>query len=152
MCHCKEKDTNQVARQGQAGFRADRSTEDQIGRLIQNIQDGWNASKPAKRTVATLYNFSRAYNKVWKESLLTKLYKAQILKCMIMWIKGFLYDRLARVKIRNTTSPYRTFREGLPQGSVLAPTLFLVWISDIHEDMPTEVEKYLFADDLAITA
>ena len=65
------------------------------------------------------------------------------------WIKRFLEDRKAYVRYGEGTSKNRQFREGLPQGSVLAPLLFLIFINDITEGI-NDTTTTLFADDLAI--
>ena len=58
----------------QAGFRKYRSTEDQIVKLIQRISDGFQARPQALRTVMVLLDYSKAYDKTWKERLLSKIH------------------------------------------------------------------------------
>ena len=69
---------------------------------------------------------------------------------MIKWIKDFLFQRTARVKLDGTLSNLVKIREGVPQGGVISPILFLVYINDITKALPRRVLDTLHADDLAI--
>ena len=133
----------------QAGFRSLHSTEDQCLRISQAVSDGFN-SVPMKRTVMVLVDFKRAFDTVWKVGLLHKLLALEIPSCYIKWIKQFLSDRQGRVSYGVAKSGYKKFHEGLPQGSVLSPTLFLCFINDITDKLPPNCEVSLFADDLAL--
>ena len=136
----------------QSGFRSSRSTEDHIGRLVQNTQDAWNDPKPAPRTVVTLFDFARAYDTVWRKGLALKMYRMGIPKCITDWVWHFIEDREASVRFNNATSSTRRFRQGLPQGSVLAPTLFTIWIADLQDCLPKNLDSYFFADDLLLAS
>ena len=67
---------------------------------------------------------------------------------MYNWIRNFLQDRTIATKINGTLSPKRTLEEGLPQGSALSCTLFLIYINDLADNI--NVETALFADDLVL--
>ena len=67
-----------------------------------------------------------------------------------MWIQHFLFARTARVKLDGILSKKVCLREGVPQGGVLSPTLFLVYINDILTTLSKRVSNTLHADDLAI--
>ena len=69
---------------------------------------------------------------------------------MHQWITEYLRDRKARVKIQDHTSRCHTLKEGVPQGSVLYPTLFSIYINDVQKIIPKGVNAALYADDLAI--
>ena len=69
---------------------------------------------------------------------------------MHQWITEYLRDRKARVKIQDHTSRCHTLKEGVPQGSVLSPTLFSIYINDVQKTIPKGVNAALYADDLAI--
>lgn len=126
-----------------------RTSEDQVLRITQDIADGFNA-KPGKRTVLTLIDFSRAFDKVWIDGLITKLIDQGLPLCYIKWIRAYLSDRTAKVRFENKTSQTKRFKSGVPQGGVLSPILFLVFINDIVDRLPQGVSASLFADDLAI--
>ncbi|KAH7698463.1 AP-like endonuclease/reverse transcriptase [Aphelenchoides avenae] len=70
--------------------------------------------------------------------------------CIVRWVHGFLSDRRARVRIDDTNSRSFPLKAGTPQGSVLSPILFLIFVNDILDDMPADVEASLYADDLAL--
>ena len=69
---------------------------------------------------------------------------------MYQWISQYLTNRKARVHVNGTYSRKKTLREGVPQGGVLSPTLFLVLIHDIVRGMPRKVLGAIYADDLAL--
>ena len=145
----------------QVGFRAGRSVEDNIGRLVQQVQDGWNLPKSrrkdpeegstAQKYVLLAYDFSRAYDTVDHRLLRLRLLEQGIPLCLVNWIWQFLRDRRARTELNGTLSRERAFRAGLPQGSVLSPTLFLLWsaplISALQSVPGTTV--FMYADDTA---
>ena len=135
----------------QAGFRKARCCEDQVLKLIQMISDGFQHKKP-RRAVMVLLDYSKAYDRTWKERLLLKLTKLGVPQQMTRWIAAFLRTRTAEVNINNTLSKRVRMKQGLPQGSVLSPLLFLLYINDIGKDVPKEVEHLLFADDASLVA
>ena len=71
-------------------------------------------------------DFARAYDRVWRAALLSKMARLGIPGCYIRLVKAFLCDRRARVRWGAALSDARVFQEGLPQGSVLAPLLWLM--------------------------
>jgi ribonuclease HI len=133
----------------QAGFRRVRSTEDQVMRITQDIVDGFQA-KPMKRTVMVLVDYKRAFDKVWHAGLLEKMLKLEVPSCFVQWTRSFLDDRYACVQFGSATSGLRHMKQGVPQGSVLSPLLFVIYINDILADLPPDAQISLFADDLAI--
>ena len=135
----------------QAGFRKGRSCEDQITRVVQHISDGFNRS-PFHRSVMVLLDFSKAYDTVWRERLLLTMIDTGVPMPLIQWLNGFLSNRRARVRFNGVNSGCRPMRQGLPQGSVLAPLLFLFYINTLAEILPPQNLNSMFADDLGIIA
>ena len=145
----------------QVGFRPGRAAEDNIGRLVQTVQDGWNKppksgrraieGKHADRFVLLAFDFARAYDRIDHRMLKLKLLRHGLPKCMVTWIHQFLSDRRARVEVNGTLSAERPFRAGLPQGSVLAPTLYTLWAADLITALQTipGTSVYMYADDTA---
>ena len=133
----------------QAGFRKGRSCEDQILRITQNISDGFQ-KKPMGRTVLLMLDYSKAYDKVWVQDLLMEMIKKGVPIMFVKWIKAFLQGRTARVLYNGCLSNIVEMRQGLPQGAVLSPLLFLFFIDDLHTVIPEGVEIAMFADDASV--
>ena len=146
----------------QVGFREKRGVEDAIARLIQQVQDGWQKKPcpPSRKTqmpdgeaaqkfVLVAYDFARAYDKVDHRLLRARLAEAGIPACLNTWVWSFLRDRRACVELNGTRSGERVYRAGLPQGSVLAPTLFLLWSAPLASALRAlpGTTPFLFADD-----
>ena len=131
----------------QTGYRTHRSTEDQLALLVQDIENGFQEKK---KTLAVFFDLTKAFDKVWKEGLLLKLLRAGVKSNMHRWVKHYLFGRTARVKVDGFHSKKVKLLEGVPQGGVLSPTLFLVYINDITNIIPKQVSNSLHADDLAV--
>ena len=133
----------------QAGFCKGRSCEDHVTRIVQAIEDGFQ-HRPMQRSVLTLLDFSKAYDTVWREKLLLRMLNTGIPMPFIRWIRSFLIDRRGRVQLFNVFSSSRCFTQGLPQGSVLAPLLFLFYINDLATTLTEDAVIAPFADDVSI--
>ena len=127
----------------QAGFRAKCRTEDQLFRLTQKIYDGFQEEK---HTSAVFVDLQQAYDRVWRGGLLQKMRSIGINSNLYNWIKSFLTDRLIQTRYNTSLSSKATQEEGLPQGSSLSCTLFLIFLNDVSDVL--KCEKALFADDL----
>lgn len=131
----------------QAGFRVGRSVEDQLIRLSQEVDDGFQRRE---KTVLALFDFSRAYDKVWRDGLFWKLCEKGVGRFMVSWLQAWMANRKAHVEVYGKRSKEYVFKQGLPQGSVLSPLLFLVYINDLVEELGERVSVSGFADDLAV--
>lgn len=133
----------------QSGFRRHRTTEDQTLRITQNVSDGFQA-RPGKRSVLALLDFSKAYDTVWRADLLGALLTAGVPVRYILWIRGLLTGRVARVRFNGEEGKSVLMRQGVPQGSVLSPLLFLFVIDRLRDVLSPNLTVSLFADDVAI--
>ena len=138
-------ENNKLLNNAQAGFRRKSRTEDQLFRLIQNVIDGF---QEGKSTTAVFIDLQQAYDRVWRKGLLIKMSRMGVHGKMLSWIQAFLSNRTIQTTFDGTTSPKSTIEEGLPQGSSLSCTLFLIFINDLPDLI--NVQKALFADDLVI--
>ena len=129
----------------QAGFRSSSRTEEQLFRLCQNIQDGFQEKT---QTTAVFVDLKQAYDRVWRKGLLLKMQRLGIKGNLYNWIKNFLANRTIQTKVNNTLSSKHTIEDGLPQGSSLSCTLFLIFLNDLPSELKSK--KALYADDLVI--
>ena len=143
-------ESNSILSPRQAGFRPGRSTLDQILYLSQSISDGFNKPRPGSRTIPSTIDFSKAFDSVWHPALFHKLISAGLPPCFARWTQSFLSDRRASVVFQNHKSRSFRVRRGVPQGSVLGPVLFSLFINDLPASLPSSVSCSLYADDLAI--
>ena len=138
-------ESSKILTKYQAGFRSNQRTDDQLFRLTQKILDGF---QDKKHTVAVFVDLQQAYDRVWRKGLFKKMLNIGIHGKLYHWIKGFLTDRTIQTKINNGLSSKQVLEEGLPQGSCLSCTLFLIFINDLPDVLDTE--KAMYADDLAL--
>ena len=141
----------------QAGFRRGRSCMDQILRITQAIEDGFQ-SKKLERSVLVLLDYSKAFDQVWRERLLLTMIDKGVPMLAIRWIHDFLLNRQAKVRLHGEESSTRRLRQGVPQGCVLSPLLFLFFIDNLAHRLVSVTEPSeklvfsIFADDVTILA
>ena len=144
-------ETNGWLNSAQAGFRKGRSCEDQILRMVQAIEDGFQ-QKRTHRSVLVLLDFSQAFDTVWRQKLLLSMLDLGVPHAYVKWIHQFLSNRQAKVKFNGSLSSSRQLHQGLPQGSVLSPLLFIFYINNLAKILPATTTNCLFADDVSILA
>ena len=142
----------------QAGFRQGHSCMDQIIRLSQAIEDGFQ-SKPMKRAVMVLLDYSKAFDTVWRSKLLTSMADKGVPLEYIKWLYSFLQNRQASVRLHGASSTKVHLQQGVPQGCVLSPLLFVFFINNVVDRLmevdPVRAKQLvisLFADDVTVLA
>ena len=99
-------------------------------------------------TRAAFLDISKAFDKVWHEGLLFKLKRSGIVGQLHALIFYFLSNRKQRVVLNGMASSWESIKSGVPQGSVLGPLLFLIYINDLTDNISSEMR--LFADDSSL--
>ena len=130
----------------QAGFRQYESTDNQTTHLSQVVEDAFQSKKV---TLAVFVDLQRAFDKVWKDGLLVKLLRFGVSGRMYKWTNSYLYYRRARV-VDGKQGQKILLKQGLPQGGVLPPTLFILFMNDLVPELPNGVQSALYADDLVL--
>ena len=130
----------------QHGFRPHRSTISLLLTVIHN----WAICLERRSTVHCLFlDYAKAFDSVPHERLLLKLNGLGITGSLQTWLRSFLTNRLQRVVINGCYSDWLPVYSGVPQGSVLGPLLFLLYINDLEKAVLYS-ELNVFADDVAL--
>ena len=129
----------------QYGFRSSRSTADFLTVVSDRIARAFNRSG-ATRAVAL--DISKAFDRVWHAGLLHKLKSYGISGQIFGLISSFLTNRWCEVVLARKSSQEYPVNAGVPQGSILGPTLFLLYINDLPDDVICNIAIY--ADDATL--
>lgn len=137
---------NNILRDEQYGFQKNKSCTSQLLNCINK----WTKSIDSNKPVDVIYiDFQKAFDSVVHSKLLNVLSTYGIKNSVLKWLNSFLSNRIQRVKVNNSISHQVHVRSGVPQGSVLGPTLFLIFINDLINQV-NHSEVLLFADDIKI--
>ncbi|GFW07225.1 RNA-directed DNA polymerase from mobile element jockey [Trichonephila clavipes] len=129
----------------QHGFKPRLSTSHQLLRVVEFIKEGNNKDEC---TAAVFLDIQKAFDRVWHTGLLFKLITYKISPPLIFLINSYISDRSFTVKINRTFSQLKKINAGVAQGSILAPTLFNLYVNDIIKN--TNTITCMYADDTAI--
>ena len=136
---------NKLFSSKQFGFISGRSTTLQL----LKVMDEWTEILDNGGKLDSVYmDFMKAFDKVPHRRLVKKMERYGINQSTINWVRNFLSNRKQKVSVNGTESRDHEVTSGIPQGSVLGPILFVIYINDMPENV--FAETYLFADDTKI--
>ena len=131
----------------QYGFQQGKSTVDA---LISLTEDIYSALDNKLHYLATLIDVKKAFDCVDHQILLTKLERYGVRGIPLRWITSYLSNRKCYVELGSYRSKLNTFNIGVPQGSILGPTLFLIYVNNLPKFSDT-LSTQLYADDTIIS-
>ena len=129
----------------QSGFQTGDSTINQLSYMYHFL---CKALDEKKEVHIVFCDISKAFDRVSHKGLIYKLKNLGIGGSLLLWFIDYLHDRHQRVIIKGQQSEYGVIKAGVPQGSILGPLLFLIYINDIT--LVTQTKMKLFADDTSI--
>ena len=136
---------NQLLTPFQSGFVPGDSTTNQ---LLHTYHTFCEAVDSGKEVRAVFCDISKAFDRVWHRGLLYKLTRIGCSDEVTKWFTSYLSDRRQCVVLGGATSEWASVHAGVPQGSILGPLLFLLFINDIVKDIHSSIR--LFADDTSL--
>lgn len=137
---------NKLLHNNQFGFRKNHSTTHALIEVVDKISE---AIDDRKITVGVFLDLSKAFDTIKHDILFSKLAHYGIRGVALDWFKSYFTDRFQQVKYFNSLSKLALIRCGVPQGSILGPLLFLIYINDITT-CSNKLTMYLFADDTTV--
>ncbi len=138
---------NNTLHNNQFGFRSNKSTSMAIANVLSSIIDKSNSNK---KVVFVLLDLKKAFDFINHDLLTVKLKHYGIRGLPLSWITSYLSHRSQKTKVNGSFSNPHFITAGVPQGSIISPLLFNLFINDVFQFNSTNCEIYLYADDTAV--
>ena len=140
-------DNNKIIPECQSGFRKDYSTCTSLVNILNDIRSN---EENKDFTCLALLDFSKAFDTLNHDMLLAKLHYYGLSEKAVLFLGNYLSGRQGRVRVRNQhdwkSSDYKLIKYGVPQGSILSPLLFSIYVLDMYKDIKySKLQQY--ADD-----
>jgi len=143
----KHLETHKLLTENQSGFRAKHSCATAMLKIIDDIRERYDKGEI---TIRVLLDFSKAFDSIDFKLLLIKLEKYfGFDKYALELMRSYLFGRCQRVKVNEKSSALESINSGVPQGSILGPILFAIFINDIVSCCKN-VSIHLYADDAQV--
>ena len=130
-----------------SAFRKGHSTTTALMGVRDDIR---YAMKRKEVTLMVLADFSKAFDTISFSATIVKFYKLGFSKPFLKWLLSYLSGRSQFVQIDDRKSSYQSSQYGVPQGSILGPMIFNLYVSDLHEVTPPSMECVQYADDTSL--
>lgn len=131
----------------QHGFRSNKSTETASCHLLEYV---YTMLDKSQYIVTLLFDLSKAFDTVDKAILKQKMYRVGLRGNILSWILSYMEGRIFKVRLSGVESESHDIAMGVPQGSVLGPLLFLLYVNDLPNHL-SRGHLTMFADDLTVT-
>ncbi len=130
----------------QHGFRKGHSTTTALHDIYEHIAKGLNKKQPVNRTISVAIDLSKAFDTVDHDILLKDIQELRLNQHIKKFLKAYLRGRQTFVEFRGAKSGFRKMKQGVPQGGVLSPTLFNLYMSKMPAP-PKDIKLVTYADD-----
>ena len=138
---------NNIINRCHSGYRRNHSTNtallDVTDHILKNANDG-------KATASIFLDLKKAFDTVSHEMLIKKLNSYGIRESALQWFKSYLNDRSQAVNVNSTLLDFKSINIGVPQGSIIGPLLFIIFVNSLPESVKTSCKCVMYADDTTL--
>lgn len=131
----------------QSGFRKNRSTADNICLLESEMMEAFTRQE---YLVSIFFDLEKAYDTTWRQLVVKETIGSGLKGNIVHFIQNFLTERNVQVTVGPHISEKKILENGIPQGSVLSVTLFIITINKVFSCIQSPVKSIMYADDLVI--